>query len=236
MSPVTSLLDSLRGRQRKATVILLGACWLLLLWKYYCAPAAVQRTLFADWPEADAGMAAAIAHHLTCLLLMGLLPAIVIKLVSRERLIDYGAGPGNVVRTSRTMAIFVPCFLLAGYLGAGNSALREVFPINPRAGESAGMFALHTTTLFAYYVGWEFWFRGVMLFGLRETVGDANAVLIQALASSLLHIGSPATETFGAILGGILWGMLALRTRSIWSGLLQHFSLGWALDWTVCFG
>ena len=98
------------------------------------------------------------------------------------------------------------------------------------------MFAVHTATLFAYYVGWEFFFRGFMLFGLRETVGDANAVLIQAMASALLHIGSPASEAFGAILGGVLWGMLALRTRSIWSGLAQHFLLGWTLDWSICFG
>jgi membrane protease YdiL (CAAX protease family) len=63
-----------------------------------------------------------------------------------------------------------------------------------------------------------------------------NAVLIQTAASALLHIGSPATETFGAILAGLLWGALALRTRSLLSGLGQHYVLGISLDAFICYG
>ena len=236
MSVLDPLIDAVRGRQGKATFILLAACWVLLGWKYYCAPAALEKPLSAHMSDADAKMAGAMGHHLSCLLLMGLLPAISIKFCFRERLRDYGVGPGIVNRTLLTMAYLAPVFALAGYLGAGSSALCEVYPVNPRAGESASLFAAHTATLFAYYVGWEFFFRGFMLFGLRETVGSANAVLIQTLASALLHIGSPASETSGAILGGVLWGTLALRTRSIWPGFVQHFLLGWALDWSICFG
>ena len=38
------------------------------------------------------------------------------------------------------------------------------------------------------------------------------------------------------IAGGILWGLLAFRTRSLLSGLMQHFLLGLAVDWFLCFG
>jgi len=114
--------------------------------------------------------------------------------------------------------VFGPVFALAGYLSATDPGLREKFPINPHAGHSAAVFALHAATYLAYYAGWEFYFRGFLLFGLRGSVGDANAILIQVLASSLLHIGSPPAETFGAILGGLLWGMQALRTRSLIQG------------------
>jgi len=55
------------------------------------------------------------------------------------------------------------------------------------------------------------------------------------LASALVHIGSPAVETFGSILGGLLWGVLALYTRSLLSGLGQHYLLGLALDAFICF-
>jgi membrane protease YdiL (CAAX protease family) len=67
-------------------------------------------------------------------------------------------------------------------------------------------------------------------------VGAANAVLIQVMASSLLHLGRPASETFGAIGAGVLWGVLAFRTRSLLSGLLQHALVGIALDWFICYG
>jgi membrane protease YdiL (CAAX protease family) len=59
-----------------------------------------------------------------------------------------------------------------------------------------------------YYLGWEFFFRGYMQFGLRRRLGDWNAILIQTLASCLLHIGKPDTEIFSSILGGIVWGMV----------------------------
>ena len=91
-------------------------------------------------------------------------------------------------------------------------------------------------TYVLFYLGWEFYFRGFMQMGLRESLGDVNALLVQVMASTLLHIGKPGAETFGAIFGGILWGILVYRTRSLLSGLVQHALLGLALDWFLCRG
>jgi membrane protease YdiL (CAAX protease family) len=97
------------------------------------------------------------------------------------------------------------------------------------------VFGLHAAAYLLFYLGWEFQFRGFMQHGLRETMGDANAVLVQVLASVLLHIGKPATETYAAIAGGLFWGVLAFRTRSLLSGMLQHFLLGLSVDFFLCY-
>ena len=55
------------------------------------------------------------------------------------------------------------------------------------------------------------------------------------MASTLLHIGKPAVETYSAIAGGIVWGIVAYRTRSLLAGLLLHFLLGISLDWCICY-
>jgi membrane protease YdiL (CAAX protease family) len=65
-------------------------------------------------------------------------------------------------------------------------------------------------------------------------MGSSSALLVQVLASVLLHIGKPTGEIYGSIVGGLLWGLLAYRTRSLLSGMLQHFLLGIALDWFIC--
>lgn len=230
-----TLLDAVTGTQRKATVVLLLSSLLLLVWKYYGSPLAL-----AHWCSPSTTtpprVAAAWCHFLITLILLGVLPALVVKGVFRQRLHDYGLRWGLTHGTWQTLLLFVPVFAMVGYLSASDPLLRAKFPINPQAGISAEAFALHAVTYLGYYLGWEFYFRGFMLFGLRESTGDVNAVLIQTLASSLLHIGGPASETFGAIGGGLLWGLLALRTRSIISGMLQHFTLGIALDWAICFG
>ncbi len=69
-----------------------------------------------------------------------------------------------------------------------------------------------------------------MQFGLRRRLGDWNAILIQTLASCLLHIGKPDKEIFSSILGGIVWGMVVFRTRSLLPALLLHWLLSTSLD------
>ena len=125
--------------------------------------------------------------------------------------------------------------MLAAYLASCDPATREVYPINKSAGSSPVIFGLHACTYLLFYVGWEFHFRGFLQFGLCDKLGAANALLVQVMASSLLHIGRSGVEAFAAIGGGILWGVIAYRTRSLLSGLLQHFLLGIALDWFICY-
>jgi membrane protease YdiL (CAAX protease family) len=68
-----------------------------------------------------------------------------------------------------------------------------------------------------------------MLFGLEEKFGY-YAVLIQMIPFLILHNGKPAPETFGAILGGIALGILALRTRSIYYCVITHMSVMFSID------
>jgi membrane protease YdiL (CAAX protease family) len=234
MSYFSPIVNAFRGPQFKPTVILLLSSPLLLVWKYF-----FDADFFAGPFAADTDtsrVVGAIYHFLGGFVLMGVLPALVVKLLFRERLADYGVGLGVPGRTLRTFFIWGPIFVLVAYLSSADAALRSKYPINPQAGASAAMFALHAVTYLLYYLGWEFYFRGFLLQGLRGAIGDANAVLVQVLGSALLHIGSPASETFGAVLGGLLWGALAIRTRSILSGLGQHYLLGIALDAFICFG
>jgi membrane protease YdiL (CAAX protease family) len=233
MTLLQPILDAFRGPQRKPTVILLTTSVLLLVWKYYGAP----EFLAAKFVNlaGDAQVAGAIGHFLSCFVLLGVLPALVVKLLFRERLRDYGVGLGIPVRTARTLALLAPFFVLGAYVASKDPQILVKFPINPQAGSSPSMFAWHAATYALFYAGWEFYFRGFLLFGLRDSLGAANAVLIQTAASALLHIGSPASETFGAILGGLLWGVLALQTRSLLSGLAQHYLLGIALDAFICY-
>jgi membrane protease YdiL (CAAX protease family) len=233
MKALSPILDAFRGSQRKPTLILLISSPLLLFWRYCCTPE-ILADLFRPAAAGHAQMVGALAHFVSCLLLFAVLPAAIVKFVFRERLRDYGFGLGNTRLTLRSFLVLGPLFILGGWAAAGDAAVAAKFPVNPAAGQSSALFALHASVYFLFYLGWEFYFRGFLLFGLRDAVGSANAVLIQVLASSLVHIGSPASETFGAILGGILWGVLALRTRSILSGLGQHFLLGVSLDWVLC--
>jgi len=233
------LYDAFRGPQRKATVTLLASLVLCVTWKCFGSP---QRYLewFGGWSEATLGMAspaaAAVYNFAACFVLLGVVPAGIVRWGFREPLAAYGVCVGNVRRTLIAMSLWVPGFVLGGFLASLAPAVQSAYPVNPRAGDSAAAFALHCATYLLFYVGWEFHFRGFVQGALRASMGPANALLVQVVASTLLHLGKPTLEVFASIGGALLWGLLVYRTRSILSGLAQHAALGISLDAFLALG
>lgn len=175
--------------------------------------------------------------HWAAFLLMGVFPMLIVKFVFREKLSAYGVCWGDRARTLRSFLTLAPIFLAVGWAsGSGDAgrAFYAVYPYNPTAGVSWNALILHSISYFClYYFAWEFMFRGFLLRGLAPTTGFSTAFWIQVLISTALHFGHPASETFGCIAGGIFWGFLAFRTRSLFSGWGQHALLGIALDWSL---
>jgi membrane protease YdiL (CAAX protease family) len=72
-------------------------------------------------------------------------------------------------------------------------------------------------------LGWEFFFRGWLLFGFARRFGP-DALWLQAVPFALAHIGKPEVETFSTIFGGFAFGWIAYRTRSfVWPFLVHWF-------------
>ena len=228
------LLDAFRGDQLKPTVILLLSPTLLVTWHFFGSIELYLRS-FGPAPLPFDETAALATYTIAMTLgLFVLVPALVVKVVFRERLADYGIQLGLRKRTFRSYLMIAPLMLLAAYLGSSDPGMIGFFGIKFRP--SPSIFALHVCTFAAFYVGWEFIFRGFIQFGLRPSVGAANAILIGTLASVLFHINTPMLETYAAIIAGIGWGILAFRTESILSGLLQHMTLGIAMQAFMCYG
>ena len=88
-----------------------------------------------------------------------------------------------------------------------------------------------------YMFCWEFFFRGFLLFGLQKSfLGTWGAVIVQAILFALLHwsyvhtASKPPVEVLSALPGGIILGILALRTRSFLYGFLAHWAISLTLD------
>lgn len=73
-------------------------------------------------------------------------------------------------------------------------------------------------------IGWEFLFRGLLLFALLPVCGP-YAILIQAIPFTIAHIGKPELETLSCIFGGSIFGLIAWRTRSFLYPFLIHWFL-----------
>ena len=173
--------------------------------------------------------------------IFGLVPVLIIKLVLRERLADYGLQLGNVKRTIAGILIFTPVMIWLGAMSGVVSGFHAVYPLNPASQWSVDgsmtWFIVHTLLyIFLYYSAYEFFFRGFLLHGLTPTCGAINSLLIQMAVTAFFHFGHPGAEIWGALGGGLFWGFIAFRTRSIISSWVQHAALGVALDWALIFG
>lgn len=239
----------------KTTIILLYAVLALTAWKYipsaphFADPESGHCVLSSSFNldyeikplDGRLSVEAAPAQFLwnarkiwAAFFIMGIVPALIVKFIFKEKLSDYGLTFGIFKRTLVCFFLFFPAMLMLGWLSGNTREFYNVYPYNPLAGVSWLALILHSFMyLFLYYLAWEFMFRGFIQLGLTESLGAIPAVLIQVTVSTMLHYGHPASEVFGCIAGGVLWGFLVYRTKSLLSGWGQHAILGIALDWSL---
>jgi len=231
-----SLKGLLSGEYRKPTIILLLTPFLLTVFRYYGTKAFYVDYVSSVFPLAsDPELGGALYAFAAAFLLLGILPLLIVRFVFKESLSSYGVRLGDSAFGWKTVLILAPIFILSTLPSSRMSSFLAEYPINAHAGSSPGMFTLHLCTYLFYYMGWEFFFRGFMQFGLRSTFGDWYAILIQVIASCLVHIGKPDGEIFTSILGGVVWGIIAFRSRSLLYGMVTHWILGASLDFFVVY-
>ena len=68
-----------------------------------------------------------------------------------------------------------------------------------------------------------------MLFTMARYMG-AYAIFVMVIPYAMVHFGKPFAETIGSIIAGTALGTLALRTRSIFGGVLIHIAIAWSMD------
>jgi membrane protease YdiL (CAAX protease family) len=226
-----SLSGLFSGESKKPTMILLTTPILLVTFKYYGSRQWYFDVL-REWIvlAGDPELTAALYVFLSSFVLFGLIPLLMIRFVFKESLASYGLQMGDSNYGWKAVAILGPLFVLSAYPSSAMPAFLAEYPLYPGAGATTAAFIGHAFTYLLFYIGWEIYFRGFMQFGLRSSFGDWNSILIQVMASCLVHIGKPAAETYSSILGGLVWGVLAFRSRSIVYGLVIHWLLGVALD------
>jgi membrane protease YdiL (CAAX protease family) len=164
------------------------------------------------------------------------LPMIAIACMPGERIRDYHVSARGFFRH---LPIYVALFLAvspAVVFSSTHEAFRETYPFYRMANRSYLDLAAWEALYAAQFVALEFFFRGFILKGLRRALG-ANAIFVMLVPYCMIHYGfpggangKPMPETLGAIGAGLILGTLALRTRSIWGGVVIHVGVALTMD------
>jgi membrane protease YdiL (CAAX protease family) len=78
----------------------------------------------------------------------------------------------------------------------------------------------------------EFFFRGFVVHGLKKRFGY-YAVFMMTIPYCMIHFGKPMPETIAAIIAGVILGTLSLKSRTIWMGVIIHYSVAIAMDFSA---
>jgi membrane protease YdiL (CAAX protease family) len=202
---------------------------ILMLWVYYGKQTAFDE-LFGQvggcWGQ---DVCSAIYEYSAAFLLMFAIPLLIVKVAFKGSLRGFGFRMGDARWGFRFVAIALPVSLLAAYVGSLDPAVREEYPLAKSMIGDVSTFLIVEVFYLVYYLGWEFLFRGFMLFG-SEKYGALAAILMQVIPSTIVHIGKPASESFAAIVAGLVFGYIAVRTRSILYPLILHAVVGIGTD------
>jgi membrane protease YdiL (CAAX protease family) len=148
------------------------------------------------------------------LIYFALLPLLTIAILRRNPL-DFGLRLGNYKVWCFYVVVSFIIALPILYLASRSSCLAGYYTIQ--------QFHLVKYSLgtIVFLFGWEFLFRGFLLFGLKAKLGELS-ILVQMIPFALVHLGKPEIETISTVLMGLYLGYVAYRGNSFWPAFIIH--------------
>lgn len=170
-------------------------------------------------------------------ILMFLIPLMLIKFRFKTPLHNFGFSLGDKKFGFRFILVVIPLIVMPLiYIASRFPEIRAEYPLAKILLQRHDLVVWYELAyVILYYFAWEFFFRGFLLFGLREKYGNMAAIAIQTISSCLIHLGKPESEIIGSIVVGILFGVIALRTRSFWYVFFIHATIGVLTDLFIIF-
>lgn len=107
--------------------------------------------------------------------------------------------------------------------------MKEVLPLPENAKPGWLYKLLFELSYGSDFISIEFFFRGFLVIGFMKWIGK-DAILPMACFYCTIHFGKPLGECISSYFGGLLLGIVAYHTRSIYGGLMVHLGIAWLME------
>jgi membrane protease YdiL (CAAX protease family) len=236
-----------RGVDRKTVAVLLTAALVLTLHYYQGRPDDLQWVAdllgFVGLARAADGVRRWIAaiHEraidrwtywaLAGFVSYGVVPALAVRLLFRERLTDYGLKLGGAFADGWVYLVMLAVVGPLVWAASFSPGFQELYPFyqHPAHTPLWPDFWRWELVYGLQFLGVEFFFRGFLIHGLRRRFG-AYAIVVMVVPYCMVHFGKPLPETLASIIAGLALGFMSLRTRSIVLGFAIHVTVALSMD------
>lgn len=162
--------------------------------------------------------------------LMGfVIPAAALRFLFSNTSTEMGLGLGDWRFALLIATLYLPFVAVGTWVLSDGAAFQAQYPHFAPAAQDWGVFLIYEALFLFYWLGWEYLWRGFVLFGTAPTLG-LYAIFVQALPFAALHFNKPWPEALLSIVGGIALGALVWRCRSFWIAVPIHAAQMMLLD------
>ncbi len=159
------------------------------------------------------------------------IPAIFIKKWDHTPFSHLGSQFGIKKKLGVYMVVLALFFLPLLYIGSSDIGLIQTYPLSKDSLQSWQFFLFYECCyILLYYVPYEFFFRGILHFKLSKSWKLWQTILYVTILTTLLHATKPISEIIGAAIAGILFGLIAHKTKSWYWVFLLHIIIGISTD------
>ncbi len=156
------------------------------------------------------------------LALFGIVPAMVAATALPHGLAGVGLGLGDPLRAAGAVSILGLIAMPILWQATSQTKLQAQYPQIRVQEWDRNLYAASSLTWAAYLLGYEFMFRGFLLFALIEPLGMWPAIWLNVALYVAVHADKDSQEVIACVPMGVLFCALALWTGAIWAPFLLH--------------
>lgn len=162
-------------------------------------------------------------------------------IIDRKEMVLYGLSAKEI--NLKPYFIILACLLPLVIIAATQSDFLNFYPIvdiyasNNGTGEDLNFFKVAVFEM-AYGSDFfmnEFFFRGFIILAFSKHLGK-SVILPMAVFYVFIHFGKPLGETISSFFGGLILGIIAFETRSIYGGVILHIGIAYMMELVAYIG
>jgi len=159
-----------------------------------------------------------------------ILITIILLSMGKVNIRSYGIAVGKPKFWILITAIFLILMIPLIFWASGLESFQKTYPMLSLAKKGLRGFLIAELSFGVFFLFWEFFFRGYMLFSLEKRTGFLVANSLQAMAFAFMHLGKPELEVYSALAGGLIVGWLCWRSKSFLPAFFIHWGIQTAMD------
>ncbi len=170
----------------------------------------------------------AVVRRLFGFFMMGVIPALLVWFLTVKTPGQMGLNfEWNIHFLYWLLGLGIPSVILTR-IANNNPESWEAYPEIRVPVWTSKTFFIEFATWALYLVGYEFLFRGLLLYASLEIMSVPAAITLNILVYAFAHLPKGNQETLGSLILGTLLCIAVIQTGSMWIALAVHIIMAWS--------